>query len=45
VMPVLPSTHDVEFRIDQFTHFTHDFDPRGFACDHLAQTKPAPHRV
>jgi hypothetical protein len=29
VMPVMPSTHGVEFRIDQFTDFTHDFDPRG----------------
>jgi hypothetical protein len=29
VMPLMPSTHGVEFRIDQFTHFTHDFDPQG----------------
>jgi hypothetical protein len=29
VMPVMmPSTHGVEFRIDQFTHFSHDFDPQ-----------------
>jgi hypothetical protein len=44
VTPVMPSTHSVELRIDQFTHFTHDFDPQGFACEqHLAQGKPAPH--
>jgi hypothetical protein len=44
VTPVMPSNHGVELRIDQFTHFTHDFDPQGFACDqHLAQGKPAPH--
>jgi hypothetical protein len=33
VMSVTPSTHSVEFRIDQFTHFTHEFPPRGFACE------------
>ena len=44
VTPMMPSTHGVEFRIDQFTHSTHDFDPRGFACEqHLAQSEPAPH--
>jgi hypothetical protein len=38
-----PSTHDVEFRIDQFKHFTHD-SLRRVACEqHLAQSKPAPH--
>jgi uncharacterized membrane protein len=28
VMSVMPSTHGVEFRIDQFTHFTHGFLPQ-----------------
>jgi hypothetical protein len=28
VTPVMPSTHGVEFRIDQLTHITHDFDPQ-----------------
>ena len=40
----VPSNHGVKLRIDQFTHFTHDFDPQGFACDrHLTQSEPAPH--
>ena len=44
VTPVMPSTHGVQLRIDQFTYFTHDFDPQGFACEqHLAQSEPAPH--
>jgi hypothetical protein len=25
-----PSTHGVKFRIDQFTHFIHDFPPQEF---------------
>ncbi|MCP3398811.1 hypothetical protein [Bradyrhizobium sp. CCGB20] len=29
MMPVMSSAHGVEFRIDQFTHSTHDFPPRG----------------
>jgi hypothetical protein len=29
LMPVMPSTHGVEFRIDQFTDFTHDFESSG----------------
>ena len=44
VMPVMPSTHGVEFRIDQFTDFTHDFDPRGVHVNNIwAQSKPVPH--
>ena len=44
IVTTTPSNHGVEFRIDQFTHFTHDFDPQGFACDrHLTQSEPAPH--
>jgi hypothetical protein len=35
VMPVMPSTHGVEFGIDQFTHFTHDFDPRGVHVNNI----------
>jgi hypothetical protein len=35
VMPVMPSTHGVEFRIDQFTDFTHDFDPRGVHVNNI----------
>jgi hypothetical protein len=35
VMPVMPSTHGVEFRIDQFTHFTHDFDPWGVHVNNI----------
>ena len=42
MMVMMPSTHGVEFHIDQFTHFTHDFDPRGACEQHLAQSKPAP---
>jgi len=34
-MPVMPSTHGVEFRIDQFTDFTHDFDPRGLHVNNI----------
>jgi hypothetical protein len=37
------STHDVEFRIDQFKHSTHD-SLRRVACEQRpAQSKPAPH--
>jgi hypothetical protein len=35
VMPVMPSTHGVEFRIDQFTHFTHEFPPRGVHVNNI----------
>jgi hypothetical protein len=35
VTPMMPSTHGVEFRIDQFTHFTHDFDPRGVCVNNI----------
>jgi hypothetical protein len=34
-MPVMPSTHGVEFGIEQFTHFTHDFDPRGLRVNNI----------
>jgi hypothetical protein len=35
VTPMMPSTHGVEFRIDQFTHFTHDFDPWGVHVNNI----------
>ncbi|MET0722296.1 MAG: hypothetical protein ABWY64_15870 [Tardiphaga sp.] len=37
VIPVtpMPSTHGVELRIDQFTHFTHDFDPWGVHVNNI----------
>jgi hypothetical protein len=35
VTPVMPSTHGVEFRIDQFTHFTHEFPPRGLHVNNI----------
>jgi hypothetical protein len=35
MMVMMPSTHGVEFRIDQFTHFTHDFDPRGVHVNNI----------
>jgi hypothetical protein len=30
-----PSTHGVEFRIDQFTHFIHDFPPQEFHVNNI----------
>lgn len=35
VTPVMPSTHGVEFRIDQFTHFAHDIDPQGLHVNNI----------
>ncbi|WP_177243529.1 hypothetical protein [Bradyrhizobium sp. Gha] len=37
-MVSMTSTHDVEFRIDQFTHSTHDFPPRGCKEQHVDRT-------
>ncbi|MCP3407391.1 hypothetical protein [Bradyrhizobium sp. CCGB01] len=33
--PVMSSAHGVEFRIDQFTHSTHDFPPWGVAMNNM----------
>src|SRR5216684_5041849 len=30
-----PSAHGVEFHIDQFTHFTHDFPPQGLHVNNI----------
>jgi hypothetical protein len=35
MMVMMSSTHGVEFRIDQFTHSTHDFDPRGVHVNNI----------
>src|SRR5712664_3803063 len=32
-----PSTHGVKFRIDEFTHFTHDFAPQGLHVNKASQ--------
>jgi hypothetical protein len=36
VVVVMCSTHGVEFRIDQFTHLTHDFSPQGLHVKNIS---------